>query len=108
MPDIGKTSKMFDPVMLSEFGTVLCSDEEVYDHAMESLLNNDDCDPLSLPTVVMLGTFYKRGSVEIKVRRGRKAGHMLSCRTPSGVKTRAPSTSATGWSTTQSRASSSR
>ena len=66
MPDIGKTSKMFDPVMLSEFGTVLCSDEEVYDHAMESLLNNDDCDQLSLPTVVMLGTFYKRGSVEIK------------------------------------------
>ena len=61
---------MFDPVMLSEFGTVLCSDQNVYDHAMESLLNNDDCDQLSPPLVVMLGTFYKRGSVQIQVRKG--------------------------------------
>lgn len=68
MPDIGKTSKMFDPLMLSEFGTILCSDENVYSHALQGLLNNDGCAEPCQPSMVMLGSFYKRGFVEIQVR----------------------------------------
>ena len=64
MPDIGKSSKVFDHKMLPEFGTILCSDTRVYNFVLESLTNNS----FSQPTVLeMLGSFYKRGWVEIKV-----------------------------------------
>ena len=68
VPDCGKTSKVYEPlVMLSEFGTILCSEVEVYDLVLEGLLNNHHSDISARPAVILLGSFHKRGSVEIKV-----------------------------------------
>ena len=64
MPDIGKSSKVFDHKMLSEFGTILCSDTRVHNFVLENLTNNSSSEPTVLE---MLGSFYKRGWVEIKV-----------------------------------------
>ena len=69
MPDIGKSSKVFDHKMLSEFGTVLCSDMRVHNFVVESLTENSH-----QPAVMMLGSFYKRGWVEIKVERLGRVG----------------------------------
>ena len=55
--------------MLSEFGTVLCSDMRVHNFVVESLTDNSH-----QPAVMMLGSFYKRGWVEIKVERLGRAG----------------------------------
>ena len=66
MPDIGKSSKVFDDKMLSEFGTILCSDVKVHNFVLESLTDTSS----SQPSVIMLGSFYKRGHVEIKVECG--------------------------------------
>ena len=51
--------------MLSEFGTILCSDRRVHNFVLESLTNNSSSQPKVLE---MLGSFYKRGWVEIKVK----------------------------------------
>ena len=56
--------------MLSEFGTILCSDMKVHNFVLESLTTESSCPP----SVIMLGSFYKRGYVEIKVCRGVGAG----------------------------------
>ena len=64
VPDNGKCSRMFDLSMLAEHGTILCSSTSIYTSVMESLINNDkngQCRPL----VLILGSYHKRGFVEI-------------------------------------------
>ena len=61
MPETGKPSKKFKPSHLNEFGTILCSDFDILKQI--KLLQEEE----SPCTVLMLGDFHKRGSVEIKV-----------------------------------------
>ena len=64
VPDNGKCSKMFDLSMLAEYGTILCSSTSIYDNVVESLINNHK-DGQNRPLVLILGSYYKRGFVEI-------------------------------------------
>ena len=61
VPDTGKLTRKLKSSDLSEFGTILCSDYEIVSQVKK--LQED----VSLPNVLMLGDFHKRGSVEIKV-----------------------------------------
>ena len=68
VPDNGKSAQMFDPQMLSHFGTILCSDSTVLNYINEGLINNNHDEGLmtgGLPEVKHLGNYYKRGFVEI-------------------------------------------
>ena len=64
VPDNGKCSKMFDLSMLAEFGTILCSSTSICESVTESLINNDK-DGHNRPVVLILGSYHKRGFVEI-------------------------------------------
>ena len=64
VPDNGKCSKMFDLSMLAEYGTILCSSTSIHDNVVESLINNHK-DGQNRPLVLKLGSYYKRGFVEI-------------------------------------------
>ena len=50
--------------MLAEFGTILCSSTSICESVTESLINNDK-DGHIRPVVLILGSYYKRGFVEI-------------------------------------------
>ena len=66
VPDNGKCSKMFDLSMLAEYGTILCSSTTIHENVVESLINNaKDGQDRPLPVVLILGSYYKRGFVEI-------------------------------------------
>ena len=93
---------MFDHKMLSDFGTILCSDMRVHNFVLESLADNSP----SQPSVIMLGSFYKRGWVEIKVEGGGwdlNNDDICICRTQATVKMGRHLTNVTGWFITRSR-----
>ena len=50
--------------MLAEFGTILCSSTNIYESIVESLINNVK-DGQNKPLVLILGSYHKRGFVEI-------------------------------------------
>ena len=57
----GKTTKQFQKQFLSQFGTILCSDQKVVNQVMLDMQED------STAQVLMLGDFHKKGSVEILV-----------------------------------------
>ena len=61
MPETGKTTKMFKPSHLNDFGTILCSDFEIVKQIKQQQEEESSCN------ILMLGDFHKRGSIEIKV-----------------------------------------
>ena len=100
MPDIGKSSKVFDHKMVSEFGTILCSDMRVHNFVLSCLTDNSS----NQPSVIMLGSFYKRGYVEIKVEcEAEELNNVDVCRTQETVRTGRHLTNVTGWFITLSR-----
>ena len=46
---------------MNDFGTILCSDFEIVNQIKQQQEEESSC------TILMLGDFHKRGSVEIKV-----------------------------------------
>ena len=52
--------------MLAEYGTILCSSTTIHENVVESLINNaKDGQDRPLPVVLILGSYHKRGFVEI-------------------------------------------
>ena len=66
-------TRMCSPSLLAQYGTVLCSDHSVVAHVREAMVNNINSSNNSdvnnninkQPAVIMLGSFHKRGEVEI-------------------------------------------
>ena len=62
VPEPGKTTRQLQPAFLSQFGTVLCSDQGVLDQVVQTMGEEGPAQ------VLLLGDFHKRGSVQILVR----------------------------------------
>ena len=70
-------TRVCSPSLLAQYGTVLCSDHSVVAHVREALVNNINTTTTTnnnsdvnnninkQPAVIMLGSFHKRGEVEI-------------------------------------------
>ena len=69
-------TRVCSPSLLAQYGTLLCSDHSVVTHVREALVNNINNSDVNInndinnnvnkqPAVIMLGSFHKRGEVEI-------------------------------------------
>ena len=71
-------TRVCSPSLLAQYGTLLCSDHSVVAHVREALVNNinsssdvnnndvnNNTNVNKQPAVIMLGSFHKRGEVEI-------------------------------------------